>query len=136
MKKNNKKIILFILALPLVLLAKAGTGRTDALLQGYVMDAVTKKPVQGVVVSVITPGTNVSKEATTDADGFFSFFQLPSTQVSVQFDKKGYQSCKKSNISVTKEKAPVKINVDFVPEGANDQSDDSEYPLLRMLETN
>ena len=136
MKKNAIKLLLLALSLPLVLLAKAGTGKTDVMLQGYVTDAVTKKPVSGVVVSISTPGINAPKEVTTDADGYFSFAQVPSTAVSVQFDKKGYQSFKKAGVVVTKEKLPVKINVDFVPEGMNDSGDDSEYPLLRMLQTN
>jgi hypothetical protein len=137
MKKNIRKLFLLALSIPMVLLAKAGTGKADVMLQGYVTDAVTKKPVSGVVVSISTPGINFPKEVTTDADGFFSFAQVPSTAVSVQFDKKGYQSFKKAGVVVAKEKLPVKINVDFIPEGTSDSGeDDSEYPLLRMLQTN
>jgi|SRR5579871_3133744 len=136
MKKTTRKLLLFVLAMPLVFLAKAATGKTDAPLQGYVTDAVTKKPVAGVVVSIVNAGVNAPKEVTTDADGYFSFTQIPSTLVSLQFDKKGYQSIKKSGVVVTKEKIPVKLNVDVIPEGSNDINDDSEYPLLRMLQTN
>ncbi|MBS1917554.1 MAG: carboxypeptidase regulatory-like domain-containing protein [Bacteroidetes bacterium] len=136
MKKNSRKLLLFALVMPMVFLAKAGTGKTDVPLQGYVTDAVTKKPVPGVVVSIVNNGAIVPKEVTTDADGYFSFTQLPSTLVSIQFEKKGYQSYKKSGVVVTKEKIPVKLNIDFIPEGPNDINDDSEYPLLRMLQTN
>jgi hypothetical protein len=136
MKNNTRKLLLIVLAMPMFFLAKAGTGKTDVPLQGYVTDAVTKKPVPGVVVSILNAGMNTPKEVTTDADGYFSFSQLPSTLVSLQFDKKGYQSYKKSGVVVSKEKIPVKLNVDFVPEGGNEINDDSEYPLLRMLQTN
>jgi carboxypeptidase family protein len=132
MKKQNKKLLLLLFIFPLVFLAKANTGRTDAPLQGYVTDAVTKKPVQGVVVSASATSVNTSKEVTTDADGYFSFSQLPSSQVTLQFDKKGYQPVKKTGI-VLKEKGPVKVNVEFLQEEVSESNDDSEYPLLRML---
>jgi hypothetical protein len=131
MKKQNKKLLLLLLIFPLAFFAKANNGKPDALLQGYVTDAVTKKPVPGVVVSASAPNANTSKEAVTDDDGYFSFVQLPSTPVNLQFDKKGYQQVKKTNV-IIKEKAPVKMNIEFIQEDGL-ENNDSEYPLLRML---
>lgn len=131
---NSKKIVLLLGLLPFGLFAKATNGKSDIpLVHGYVTDAVTKKPVSGVVVSAILPGTTSLKEVTTDADGYFHFGQLPTSQVNLQFDKKGYQSYKRWYVTV-KEKLSVKINVEFRPDEPDTVSDDSEYPLLRMLQ--
>ncbi|MFI5152391.1 MAG: carboxypeptidase-like regulatory domain-containing protein [Chitinophagales bacterium] len=125
------------MSLPFIV--RASDGRAEpCLLQGYVKDAVTKKPVQGVLVSVTSPGSTLPKEVVTDADGFFHFSDLPFSQINLQFGKKGYQLYKRTNV-VIKEKATVKINVDFIREDMSAEpdanTDDSEYPLLRMLET-
>ncbi|HSZ86247.1 MAG TPA: carboxypeptidase-like regulatory domain-containing protein, partial [Puia sp.] len=113
--KKIKIALFFSLLVPFALHAKDTDGKSEVCLHGYVTDAITKKPVQGVLVSAIIPGLNVSKEVTTDADGYFSFTQLCGAQVNIQFEKKGYQSYKKSNVAV-KEKAAVKVNIEFSPE--------------------
>jgi hypothetical protein len=134
--KRNKLLLILVLLLPLALLAKANTGKSDAPLQGWVTDAVTKKPVSGVVVSASAPGSNgSSREVMTDADGYFSFVQLPASQVTLFFDKKGYQPFKRTGV-IIKEKSPVKMNVEFLPDDTDAVGGDSEYPLLRMLHIN
>jgi hypothetical protein len=130
---NNKKLLFFLLFFPLALYAKAGTGKLEGILHGYVTDAVTKKPLSGVIVSAIVPGTNSLKEVLTDADGYFRFAQMPAVQVTVQFDKKGYQSCKRPNVTI-KEKSSVKLNVEFLPDDLESNSENGEYPILRLLE--
>ena len=128
------RTFLFLLLLfPLALFAKTGTGKLEGVLNGYVTDAVTKKPLPGVIVSAIIPGTNNLKEVLTDADGYFRFAELPASQVTVEFNKKGYQPCKKPNITI-KEKAAVRVNIEFSPEDPEDEPGLIEYPLLRMLD--
>ena len=130
----QKKLLLFLLLFPLAFCAKAGTGKLEGVLNGYVTDAVTKKPLPGVIVSAIVPGTNSLKEVLTDSDGYFRFSQLPiAQQVTVQFDKKGYQSCKRPNVTI-REKTSIKLNVECLPDEVGSNSDNSEYPLLRLLE--
>jgi hypothetical protein len=135
---KDKKWLLLLLVFPLTLstLANTGSGKIEGVLHGYVTDAITKKPLPGVTVSAVIPGTNNSREVTTDADGYFRFVQLPGSQVTVQFDKKGYQSYKRPNITV-KEKTAVRLNVEFLPEEIGSESEDSnaEYPMLRMMQT-
>jgi carboxypeptidase family protein len=131
--KNVQKLLLLILLVAVAGIVKANTEKPDALLHGYVTDAITKKPLSGVVVSASAPGAGVSKEVTTDADGYFSFVQLPAQQVNLQFGKKGYQAFKRMNISV-KEKIPVKLTIGVFPENLSDDSDETEYPLLRVLQ--
>ena len=131
-----KNLLLILLLVPLAIMARAGTGSTgklEGVLNGYVTDAVTKKPLPGVIVSAIIPGTNNLKEVLTDSDGYFRFAELPASLVTVEFNKKGYQSCKKPNITI-KEKTAVRVNVEFSPEDMEYNSDNGEYPLLRMLD--
>src|SRR5579872_4384034 len=128
-----KKLLFSLLFLPLALFAKAGTGKLEGVLNGYVTDAVTKKPLPGVTVSAFIPGTNNLKEVLTDSDGYFRFAELPASQVTVEFNKKGYQSYRKPNITI-KEKAAVRVNVEFSPEDMDYEPGNSEYPILRMLD--
>jgi len=132
---TNKKWLFLLLFFPLALCSRANTGKIEGVLHGYVTDAITKKPLPGVTVSALVPGTNSSKEVTTDADGYFRFPQLPAAQITVQFDKKGYQSYKRPNVTV-KEKTSVKLNVEFLPEDIGSDSDNGEYPILRLLQAN
>ena len=122
-----------MLLLPIALCAKAGIGKLEGVLNGYVTDAITKKPLSGVVVSATVPGTNNQKEVLTDADGYFRFAELPASQVTVEFNKKGYQSAKRPNITI-REKTPVRLNVEFLPEEGDLDSGNAEYPVLRMLQ--
>lgn len=122
-----------LLIFPLALCAKAGTGKVEGIVNGYVTDAVTKKPLSGVVVSAIAPGNNTQTEVLTDENGYFRFVQLPGTQVTIQFDKKGYQSYKRPNVTV-REKTAVKLNVECLPDEMGADSNDSESPILHLLQ--
>lgn len=129
----KKQLLFFLLLFPLAFYAKAETGKLEGVLHGYVTDAVTKKPLPGVTVSAILPGTNSPKEVQTDSDGYFRFAQLPLAQVTVLFDKKGYQSTRRPNVSI-REKTAVRLNIEFLPEDVGSSSDNSEFPILRLLE--
>ena len=129
----RKKIALLLLILPVALCAKAETGKRDGVLNGYVTDAITKKPLSGVVVSATVPGSTGSTEVLTDADGYFRFAQLPGSQVTITFDKKGYHATKRPNVSVG-EKGSIKLNIEFQPEEMDTESDNSEFPILRFFQ--
>jgi len=124
---------LLLLLFPLALSAKAGTGKVEGIVNGYVTDAVTKKPLPGVVVSATIPGSSNQTEVLTDENGYFRFVQLPGTQVTIQFDKKGYQSYKRPNVSV-REKTAVRLNVECLPDDMGTDSDDSQSPILHLLQ--
>ena len=130
---SQKNLLLLLLLFPLSLYAKAGTGKVEGIVNGYVTDAVTKKPLPGVVVSATVPGSSNQTEVLTDENGYFRFVQLPGTQVTIQFDKKGYQSYKRSNVSV-REKTAVRLNVEFLPDEVGTDSDDSQSPILHLLQ--
>lgn len=130
-----KKLLFLLLLLPVSFLAKAGIciGKAEGVLNGYVTDAVTKKPLPGVVVSATIPGTNLQQEVLTDSDGYFHFMELPASQMTIEFNKKGYQSAKRPHITI-REKTPVKLNVEFLPEGGDGSLPNSELPVLRLLQ--
>jgi Carboxypeptidase regulatory-like domain len=130
-----KKLLFLLLLLPAALCAKAGIGKVEGVLNGYVTDAVTKKPLPGVVVSATIPGTNQQQEVLTDSDGYFRFIELPAAQITIEFNKKGYQPAKRPNITI-REKTPVKLNVEFRPEDEDAVSPNSELPVLRLLQAN
>lgn len=113
----------------------ASDGNTDpCLIRGQVLDAVTKKPVSGVVVSAMVPGDPSYKEAVTDVDGYYYFKQLPASHVNLRFEKKGYQKYKYQEMIEIQDKKTVKVNVEVLPDSSSElQPDDSEYPLLRIL---
>jgi hypothetical protein len=120
----------------IALLVKANNGRLDnPLLHGYVTDAVTKKPIPGVVVSALLPGVNTIREVKTDSEGYFLFTELPSAQVNLQFEKKGYQQYRKNGLTI-KEKNCIRVNVEFQPETDQEDPHDAEYPLLHALKMN
>jgi hypothetical protein len=82
----------------------------------------------------MVPGDQSSREAVTDVDGYYFFKQLPSCHINLRFEKKGYQKFKYQEMIDIQEKKTVKVNVEVSPDGGTDlQSDDSEYPLLKIL---
>jgi hypothetical protein len=112
----------------------ASNGKSGpCLIRGQVVDAVTKKPVSGVVVSEVISGNNSSNEAITVNLGYFYFKELPSKHVNLRFEKKGYQKFKYQEVVNITEKKTVKINVEVLPDSSELQPDDSEFPLLRIL---
>jgi len=113
----------------------ASDGKTDpCLVKGQVVDAVTKKPVCGVVVSAMVPGDQTTREAVTDMDGYYFFKQLPAAHINLRFEKKGYQKYKYEEMIEIQDKKTVKVNVEVSPDANAEQpADDSEYPLLRIL---
>jgi hypothetical protein len=133
MSAPKKLLFLLLLLLPAALWANAGIGKAEGVLNGYVKDAVTKKPLCGVLVSATIPGTNLLQEVLTDSDGYFRFLELPASQITIEFNKKGYQPAKRPNITI-KEKTPVKLNVEFLPEDGDGNSPNAELPVLRLLQ--
>ncbi|HEY4110622.1 carboxypeptidase-like regulatory domain-containing protein [Puia sp.] len=129
-----RKLLFLLLLAPLSLMAKANSGKLEGVLNGYVTDAITKKPLSGVTVSAFVPGTNNLKAVLTDADGYFRFPELPASQVTVEFNKKGYQPCRKPNISIKEKAPPITVNIEFTPAEMQYESGKSEFPILRMLE--
>jgi hypothetical protein len=134
---RGKKRLLFLAALlPLSLLTRANGideryGKNDPMLHGFVSDASTKKPVQGVTISISTPKGHEKKEVTTDAAGNFKVPQMPAGEVVIILEKKGYKTCRREGV-VIKEGVSLKLNFDIAT--YEDDESDVFHPIMRMME--
>ena len=104
--------------------------KEDATVHGYVVDATTKKPVAGVTVSASHQKKNFKKEVSTDASGYFKLDDMPSGEVLIYFDKKGYRMLKKSPL-VLKDKTVTKLTIDLREE---EMDTVYEHPVLRLID--
>ena len=130
--KLSPRILLLAVSLPVALLTKANTGKNEGVVQGQVTDAVTKKPIAGVVVSMTGSKMNNEKEVTTDADGCFKISKLPGGDLTIFFEKKGYRVHKKELVN-TKEGMVYRVTLDMLPIDDDDEvTEDSAHPLLRL----
>jgi hypothetical protein len=125
-----KHLLLLALSLPVALFVNANTGKNEGVVQGQVTDAVTKKPVAGVVVSMTASKSSGEKEVVTDSDGNFKIGKLSGGDVTLLFEKKGYKIHRKELIN-TKDGMVYKVVLDMIPI-EEDDDDDYAHPLLRM----
>jgi hypothetical protein len=135
--RGTKSYLLLAALLPLSLLTKAngdnGNRKTEPpVIQGTVADANTKKPVQGVTVSISNPKGHEKKEFTTDALGNFKVPQLAVGEVIIILEKKGYKTFRREGV-IIKEGASLKMNFDLINMRLEDESD-VFHPFLRMME--
>jgi len=131
--KLSKKLMLLAAVLPLTLMLRANTGKNEGVVQGQVTDAVTKKPIPGVVVSMTGSKISSEKEVTTDSDGYFKITKLPGGDLTIVLEKKGYKVHKRELVN-TKEGLVYRVYVDLLPkdDDDNDTAEDSSHPLLRL----
>ena len=138
--KGFKKILFSLSFLPLSLIVKAnelpieGFGKSEPVLHGSITDASTKKPVAGVLVVVLGSRNSDKREYTTDASGNFKVNQMPSGEVTIVLEKRGYKSFRREGI-VIKEGLSLRLNMDLKSE---DRAEDSDYfhPMMRLMDFN
>ncbi len=127
--------LLLTALLPLSLLAKAngdnGDRKAEPVLTGCVSDASTKKPVQGVTVSISTSKGQEKKEFTTDASGNFKVPQMPVGEVVIILEKKGYKTFRREGV-IIKEGVSLKISFDITDTREDDEGD-VFHPFQRMM---
>jgi len=129
--KFSKQLLLLAVSLPVAVLLKANTGKNEGVVQGQVTDAVTKKPIAGVVVSMTGSKLSNEKEVTTDADGYFKISKLPGGDFSILFEKKGYKIHRKELVN-TKEGMVYRVTLDMLPVDDDDDNEDLSHPLYRL----
>ena len=134
--RGRKFILLLTALLPLCLMAKANggvkdEGKAEPVLQGFVSDAATKKPIQGVTISISTSKGQEKKEFTTDAAGNFKVPQMPLGEIVIILEKKGYKTYRREGV-IIKEGAALKLNFDII--NTEDDEGDVFHPLMRMIE--
>jgi hypothetical protein len=127
--------LLLTALLPLSLLTKAngdnGNRKAEPVLTGCVSDASTKKPVQGVTVSISTSKGQEKKEFTTDASGNFKVPQMPVGEVVIILEKKGYKTFRREGV-IIKEGVSLKISFDITDTREDDEGD-VFHPFQRMM---
>ena len=115
---------------------KANTGEkgnkkaSEGTVHGYVVDAATRKPVSGVIVSASSSKIQGEKEIQSDASGYFNFGKLPAGDVTLMFEKKGYKLYKRDALSL-KQGTTVKLAVEV--ESTEDDNNDIWHPLFKLL---
>jgi Carboxypeptidase regulatory-like domain len=127
----SKRTILALALIPLALAAQANhgkDGKAEPALTGSVSDAVTKKPLQGVTISITSSKMNGEKEFVTDASGSFKTSQIPAGEVTIVLEKKGYKTYRREGV-VLKQGTSTKLTFDIKSE-----EDDVQvfHPLLMM----
>lgn len=135
--RGNKKILLLLAILPLALLTKANNGndergKPEPAISGLVSESGSKKPVQGVTVSISGKGQEKRELFTTDATGNFKVPQMPAGELIIILEKKGYKTFRKEGVTL-KEGVPLKLSFDISNEGADDESD--VFHPLRMMDS-
>ncbi|AXY77732.1 carboxypeptidase regulatory-like domain-containing protein [Paraflavitalea soli] len=138
--RGKKKILLLLAILPLALLTKANNGnngsddrgKPEPAISGLVSETGTKKPVQGVTISISGKGQDKKELFTTDAAGNFKVPQMPAGELIIILEKKGYKTFRKEGVTL-KEGVPLKLNFDISNEGADDESD--VFHPLRMMDS-
>lgn len=137
MRGKQTLLILFLVTFSLLTRAndeKECKKSTEPCLNGSVADASTKKPVQGVTVS-ISSMHGEKREVTTDARGYFKVPQLPKGEVIIVLEKKGYKTYRREGVQL-KEGVSQQLNFDL--NGLEDTDGDTEgndvfHPLMRMI---
>ncbi len=109
-----------------------GRRASDPVLLGSVSDAVSRKPVKGVTISVRSSDNRLDRSFTTDAQGNFTIPWLPAGEVTLVLEKKGYKTYRKEKV-VLKEGTQVRLQLDL----RNLQQEEFHLfqPLLRMMES-
>ncbi len=134
--RGKKKLLLLAAILPLALLTKANNGndrgKPEPAISGMVSESGSKKPVQGVTVSITAGKGQDKKEFTTDATGNFKVPQMPAGDLIIILEKKGYKTFRKEGVTL-KEGVPLKLNFDIINDGGDDESD--VFHPLRMMDS-
>src|SRR5438045_2580868 len=98
----NRRLSQFLAALSLVCLiggaarAQSGTGT----LVGTVIDDGSKRPLEGVLVTVTSPALQDMQTAFTDKTGLYRLPNLPTGSYYIRFDAEGYSANEHSDITV------------------------------------
>jgi uncharacterized protein YfaS (alpha-2-macroglobulin family) len=137
--RGSKRYLVLAALLPLALLTRANGGnngdrnKSEPVLTGNVSDASTKKPVQGVTVSISNSKGQDRKEYTTDASGNFKVPQMPKGEVIIVLEKKGYKTFRREGV-IIKEGASLKISFDIINTREEEDEGDIFHPFRRILE--
>lgn len=111
-------------------LGAEGQSRPEFSINGFVTDASSKKPVQGVTVSISNDNLKEKREYKTDAAGNFKARSLPSGGVTIVLEKKGYKTVRKEGVMI-REGETLRLDLDIDPDN---NAEEVFHPFLRVME--
>ena len=115
-----------------VLTLASGPGRKamEGGIQGYVIDAVTRKPLAGVTVQL--QGKSQSElSCQAENTGYFRFSKLPLGEICLVVEKKGYKVFKSETQTIRE--GITKLNIEVQPVGEGDDLD-SWHPIKKFMD--
>ena len=105
----------------------------DGSVHGVVMDAITRRPITGVTVSISFNKSQVGKEIQSDASGHFHIPKLPAGEVTLVFEKKGYKLFKRDQLAV-KEGTTTRIAIEVEPLSGDIGGNEIWHPFFKLLD--
>ena len=130
--RHSKAAILMLAILPLSIAIFANPGnerKAEPAIQGFVLDAATKKPVKGVTIYI--KSAKLVREIRSDAEGNFRIPSLPCGEVTITLEKKGYKTYRREGV-ILKNGDTIRLNFDMWTEEMMDENE-AFHPLLRMI---
>jgi hypothetical protein len=106
----------------------AGSARAQSgssVIQGAVLDAVSRQPVAEAVVTVTSTAMQGEQTVLTDGSGFYRAPSLPGGVYSVRVDKDGYDSYEQQRISLRGD-VTYRVNVFLVPRNVEGKAEEIE----------
>ena len=124
-----------LIALPFSLVATANSNNKkmssgETSVTGVVIDSKTKKPLQGVTISAVSPKLQGEKEISSNNQGSFKFESVPVVDLIIVFEKKGYKTVKKEAAKL-KDGELMKLTIELIPQ--LDEDDGMESPLRPII---
>lgn len=101
-----------LVALPALAQPDAGTG--FGTLIGTVIDALTKKPLPGAVVTATSPNLAGERTVVTDAQGSYRIPQLPPGVYALRFELETYKPYKRAEVQLRLNRI-IRVNVELLP---------------------
>jgi outer membrane receptor protein involved in Fe transport len=103
--------------------AQAQTG--SSVLQGGVVDAVTRQPVAEAIITITSPAMQGEQTVLTDSSGFYRAPSLPAGVFTVRVDKDGYDSFEQRNVNVRGD-VTLRVNVFLIPRKVEGKAEEIE----------
>jgi outer membrane receptor protein involved in Fe transport len=103
--------------------AEAQSG--SSVIQGAVIDAVTRAPVTEAIVTVTSPSMQGEQTVLTDGSGFYRAPSLPGGVYTVRVDREGYDSYEQTRVSLRGD-VTYRVNVFLVPRNVEGKAEEIE----------
>jgi outer membrane receptor protein involved in Fe transport len=111
---------------PAVAFAQQGAGAFT----GVVTDAISRQPLEGVVVRAQSPGMQDEQIGVTDKTGFYRVSHLLPGTFEINFERDGYFSLRQTNIALRSD-TTLRLNAALAPtEGATQSIEITDRPVV------